>query len=325
MSARNSGEVSQVASRLRQTGILHVTLIAPDLDAACTAYGEQLGLDVATREVLGPDLAAVLGLSDLAGQPAAWLANPAGECILRLVEDPQAKVLEPTFRHGWLSLEVLVADVDALVSELRAPFRVLRPPADLELSPAIRASQVLGPCGEMLYLTSIKEPVPPFDLPMSDARVSHTFIGVMSTPDRAASQAAWVALAGQPGWAFDTKITVLNDAFGKDLASRYPVAVVPLPGQSMVEIDEVQLPQDARSDGTIAGGTKMAGSDRYERFAGQHSIALHLPALPDGLTDAGWKQIADVQNDGEWHVGLVGPAGEHVQLVVRGAATTFHP
>ena len=289
---------------LRSNGILHVTLIAPDLDAACVAYREQLGLTIAAHETLASDLAEVLDLSDLAGRPVAWLANPAGESILRLIEDPQAQVLAPTFRHGWLSLEVLVADVDALVSDLHAPFRVLRPAADLELSAAIRASQVLGPCGEMLYLTSIKAPVPPFDLPMSDERVSHTFIGVMSTPNRAASQAAWAALSGQPGWAFDTKITVLNDAFGKDLASRYPVAVVPLPGQAMVEIDEVELPPQA------------ASSKPPKRFAGQHSIALQLPALPDDLASAGWKQIADVQMGDARHVGLTGPAGEHVQLVV---------
>lgn len=291
----------------RSSGILHVTLIAPDLDAACNAYREQLGLEVAAREVLAPALAEVLGLADLAGSPVAWLANTAGECILRLVEDPEATQLAPMFRHGWLSLEVLVADVDALVSGLRAPFRVLRPAADLELSPAIRASQVLGPCGEMLYLTSVKEPVPPFDLPMSDERVSHTFIGVMSTPDRAASQAAWVALAGQPGWAFDTKITVLNDAFGKDLASRYPVAVVPLPGQSMVEIDEVDLPQN---------GSPAAAGDMEQRFGGQHSIALRLAEMPVGLTAAGWKQVTDIQAGGERHVGLIGPAGEHVELIV---------
>ena len=295
------------APTLRSNGILHVTLIAPDLDAACNAYGEQLGLEVFTREALTPDLAELLGLTDLAGAPVAWLSNTAGECILRLVEDPHAARLAPMFRHGWLSLEVLVGDVDSLVSGLHAPFSVLRPAADLELSAAIRASQVLGPCGEMLYLTSIKEPVPPFDLPMSDDRVSHTFIGVMSTPDRVASQAAWVALSGQPGWAFDTKITVLNDAFGKDLASRYPVAVVPLPGQSMVEIDEVPLPQN---------GSPGLAADTGQRLAGQHSIALRLPALPHDLASAGWKQIADIQSSGERHVGLVGPAGEHVQLVI---------
>lgn len=302
--------------KLRGNGIQHVTLVAPDLDATCDAYHEQLGLTVGAREVLDADTAAVLGLTELAGQPVAWLANPLGECILQLVEDPKAEVLAPMFRHGWLSLEVLVGDVDALVGSLRAPFRVLRPPADLDLSSAIRASQVLGPCGELLYLTSIKEPVPPFDLPMSDERVAHTFISVVSTPDRAASQAAWIALAGETGWAFDTKITVLSAAFDKDLATRYPVATVPLPGQSLIEIDQVPLAENAKADPASAGGKAWASADAGKRYAGQHAIALHLPALPDGLTEAGWRQLADVRSGDKRHVGLVGPAGEHVQLVL---------
>ncbi len=317
MSLPSSSQVARHngAASLRQDGILYVTLIAADLDAACDAYHDQLGLEVAFRDVLEADLSAILGLPDLAGQPLAWLSNPAGECILRLIEDPQATVQAPMHRHGWLSLEVLVADVDALVSGLQPPFRVLRPPADLELSSAIRASQVLGPCGEMLYLTSIKAAVPPFDLPMSDARFSHTFIGVMSSPDRAASRAAWATLAGHPGWAFDTRITVLNEAFGKDLASQYPVAVVPLPGQCMVEIDEVSLPQGNASD---LPGAAFANATRtsHGRAAGQHSIALRLPALPDGLAAAGWQQMAELHTGDDHHVGLVGPAGEHVQLVL---------
>ena len=66
----------------------------------------------ADRRMLMRDM---FDLPDLAGQPVAWLANPAGECILRLIEDPQAAMLAPMFRHGWLSLEVLVADVDSVL------------------------------------------------------------------------------------------------------------------------------------------------------------------------------------------------------------------
>jgi hypothetical protein len=139
---------------------------------------------------------------------------------------------------------------------------VLGAPANLELSDAIRAAQVLGPASELLYLTQIKAAVPPFDLPMTTDTVASTFIGVMTTPDRAASQAAWAALLGAPGWAFETKITVLNRAYGKPLEGRYPVAVVPMPGQCMVEIDQVDLPP------------RPAG-----RLAGVHSLALRLPAV----------------------------------------------
>ncbi|MGV8942149.1 MAG: VOC family protein [Lysobacter sp.] len=300
----------------RREGILHATLISPDLHATCAAYADQLGLTVGERGTLDAATADVLGLPDLRDQALVWLANEAGEAILRVIEDPASVVGAPMFRHGWLSLEILVADVDALVGGLRAPFRVLRPPGDLELSPAIRASQVLGPCGEMLYLTSIKAPVPPFDLPMSDARLSHTFIGVMSTPDRAASQAAWAALAGHPGWAFDTKITVLNDAFGRELSDRYPVAVVPLPGQCMVEIDQVVLPPGDPTDAAPTAAAQSAGTDGLRRRAGQHSLALHLQALPEGLAAAGWHRLAEVEGDTGRQLGLIGPAGEHVQLVL---------
>ena len=231
-------------------------------------------MTVAARGGLDADDAAVLGLPDLAGAPLAWLANSEGTPILRVIHDPRATVSEPMFRHGWLSLEVLVGDVDGLAAGLRAPFKVLGAPADLELSAAIRAAQVLGPCGELLYLTRIKAEVPPFDLPMTEAVVAAPFIGVTTTPDRDASQRAWTALLGARGWAFETRITVLNRAYGKSLDDRYPVAVVPMPGKCMVEIDEVELP---------------SATAPARRAAGLYSLCLQLPDVDDAtLLAAGW-------------------------------------
>lgn len=278
-------------------GIVHATLIAPDLQQACDAYTTQLALQVQQRGRLGAEDAAALDLADLVDAPLAWLANSAGEAVLRIIEDPASIVGEPMYRHGWLALEVLVGDIDTLAASLHAPFKVLGAAANLELSDAIRAAQVLGPCGELLYLTQIKAPVPPFDLPMTDATVASTFIGVMTTPDRDASQRAWSALLGSKGWAFDTRITVLNRAYGQALEGRYPVAVVPMPGQCLVEIDQVDLPPAPRG-----------------RHSGQHSLALRLPAMGDGmLRDAGWR--LDVVGERR---SLRGPAGEHVELLAAG-------
>ena len=275
-------------------GIVHATLIAPDLQQVCDAYVAQLAMQVQQRATLSVEDAAVLQLQDLTGAASAWLANSAGEAVLRVIEDPDAIVAEPMFRHGWLSLEVLVGDIDALAAGLHAPFKVVGPAANLELSDAIRAAQVLGPCGELLYLTQIKAAVPPFDLPMTNAAVANTFIGVMTTPDREASQRAWSALLGAKGWAFDTRITVLNRAYGRALEGRYPVAVVPMPGQCMVEIDQVDLP----------ASTKL-------RHAGQYSLGLRLPAVDAAvLAEAGWM----VMDAGERR-SLRGPAGEHVELL----------
>lgn len=275
-------------------GIVHATVLAPELAALCAAYQQQLGLQLQAQGTLEEADAALLGLPALAGAPLAWLANSAGQPVLRVIEDPTATLIEPMFRHGWLSLEILVGDIDTLAAGLQAPFRVLGAPANLELSDAIRAAQVLGPASELLYLTQIKAAVPPFDLPMTTDTVASTFIGVMTTPDRAASQAAWAALLGAPGWAFETKITVLNRAYGKPLEGRYPVAVVPMPGQCMVEIDQVDLPP------------RPAG-----RLAGVHSLALRLPAVDAAtLQAAGWQRTCAQSSDG-WF----GPAGEHIQLL----------
>ena len=119
----------------RTDGILHVTLIAPDLAAACAAYRDQLGLSVAARESLDSVTATVLGLVELAGTAVAWLANPAGERILRLIEDPQATVLAPmlylvVWKHSFgacipqgsplVPEEYLAAQVDILLNGLCA-------------------------------------------------------------------------------------------------------------------------------------------------------------------------------------------------------------
>ena len=287
-----------MSTALRQ-GIVHATLLTPSLEHTLAAYVVQLSLTVSARGTLDADAAALLGLSELSGAPLAWLLNPEGEPILRVIEDPHAVVGEPMFRHGWLSLEVLVGDIDTLAAGLQPPFRVLGAPADLDLSPAIRASQVLGPCGELLYLTQIKAQVPPFELPMTEAVVAVPFIGVMSTADRAASQAAWATLTGAPGWAFDTKITVLNRAYGRELGGRYPVAVVPMVGKCMVEIDEVELPAAPAA-----------------RAAGLYGLCVRLPA-PDNesLSAAGWTLVHE-QHAGQVHQrGLIGPAGEHVEVL----------
>jgi len=274
------------------SGIVHATLLAPNLDCTCNAWCSQLSMTAGDNRLNNAD-ADILALPDLAGTRMAWLRNSEGRRVVRVIEDANVVIAEPMFRHGWLALEILVGDIDAIAATLRPPFRVLGAPANLELSDAIRAAQVLGPCGELLYLTQIKHPVPPFDLPMTTSAVAAPFIGVISTPDRSASQRAWSALLDAQGWAFETKITVLNRAHDKALDKRYPVAVVPMPGQCLVEIDELALPAMPVS-----------------RQAGLYSLCLQLPAIcVPSLVAAGWQVTRHTDR-----YSLRGAAGEHVEL-----------
>lgn len=230
------------------------SLLARSLDAVVDSY--RAAFDVVADPVTPLDraTAALLALDDLAGTPTTWLRRADGAPFLRLVEDRSAvDAGPPMHRDGWMALECLVGDVDEFVARLPPGFTVLGPPADLDVSPLIRAAQVLGPCGELWYLTQVRAEVPPFELPRSGRDPPGIFIGVIRCRDREAERDFWIEAGGRASWAFDTKITVLNRALDRPLDGRYPVAVVQLAGRSLVEIDEV------RDDATAAVARRPRG------------------------------------------------------------------
>jgi catechol 2,3-dioxygenase-like lactoylglutathione lyase family enzyme len=290
------------AAHPRLGRIASATILAPDFDAALASYARALHLRPAWRGPLAPALAAHLDLPALAGARTAWLGPPDAPW-LRVIDAPQAVPVVPMRRHGWLSLEVLVGDADAVAAALPADWTILGPPADLDVSPHIRACQAIGPCGEMYYLTEVKAPVPPFELPQTRALVDRPFIVVLSTPDRARTQFAWEALAGRPAWAFETKITVLNRELGRPLGERYPVAVIQFRERCLIEIDEVALPPTVGD--AVAAGTWLVSIERDAldpALAGLGPIARFDGAGYDGVRAALWR----------------GPCGERVELLERG-------
>lgn len=280
--------------------IASATVITSDFDAALASYRLALGAEADMPETLDSALAVHLALEELAGNRTAWLST-GGTSWLRVVEAPDAVPGPSTQLHGWLSLEVLVANVDALAASLPSAWRVLRPPADLDVSPAIRACQVLGPSGELYYFTQVRAEVPPFELPRTSMRVDRPFIVVLSTPDRGRTQAAWEALAGRTAWAFDTRITVLSQALGQPLDSGYPVAVLQLRDRCLIEIDEV-APAQARQPGV--------------RYAGVHLVSIECDSLDGTITGLG--RVSRPPGSGYqgrraamWQ----GPFGERVELI----------
>ena len=229
----------------------HVTLIVADLTLMQTAYAA-LGLVPCARWQISAARATAWGQPQLAGLPVLELGPAAkGPSLLRCIEVQGAPVRPTRLSHGWMALEILVQDVDALAAQLArlaqlAPsaFTVVGAAADLELSPNIRAMQLIGPAGEMLYLTQVKAPVPPFEVPLSTpwpykAALGPLFIAVMSTPSRAAVLQACAQLLPKAQLQFETKVTVLNRALGRPVDQRWPVATLQFAGESLFEIDEV--------------------------------------------------------------------------------------
>lgn len=235
------------------------TLLVPSVGAVAHAYCKAFGIHADPAESLDPAVALRLGLADLTGATMVWLRRSDGEPFLRLVEDRGAvDAGPPMFRDGWMALECLVDDVDAMAAQLPPGFRMLGPAADLDVSPLIRAAQVLGPCGELWYLTQVRSEVPPFHLPISGQDPLRIFIGVIRCADRTRERAFWAEAGGGASWAFETRITVLNRALGRPLEDRHPVAVVQLGGRSLVEIDEVHDATGAAVTGRPQGVWSLA-------------------------------------------------------------------
>ncbi len=216
------------------------TLVATDIDAAVAAYCDYLYTSVLEDSEVSETQAVLWGKPALAGSRIVTLQSATGYPWVRIVSNPEVIPARPFLELGWLALEVLVSDVDMLAERLaNSPFEIFRPPADLDVSNDIRAMQVIGPAGEVLYLTQVNAAVEPFDIPMARSEVDRLFIPVSSCLRRDEGLAVYNKLGASKSWSFDTRITSVNKAHGLDLSLKHPVATVQLAGQSMVEIDQL--------------------------------------------------------------------------------------
>ena len=249
------------------------TVICANLNESVEVY-KSLSMTLVKNGEVNQQLADFWHAPATAGAPYAILASASDAAWIRLIEDPAAaKDFVPFETHGWLSLEVSVNDVDTLAVKLAdSGFKIIGEPANLDVSDAIRAMQVQGPSGEILYLTEVREDVPPFELPKASTEVDNLFIPVMITPSRDESAEMFMQFDGLDKFLFDTKITVINKAYGYEILRKHPVAVLQLADNSMIELDQIDaaVPRQ-RLDGHLSGGIAMMTF----MTDGKSPIALH--------------------------------------------------
>jgi hypothetical protein len=216
------------------------TLVTSRATETVASYTQHLDQKVSEQGEIPQELADLWGAPALTGNNYWILENQVGDPWLRIIEDLECGDITPLKHTGWMALEVCVADTDALGEKLvDSPFEIIGPPADLDVSDKIRAMQVIGLAGEVLYLTEIKGDVPPFELPRARCSVDRLFIPVMCCHDRTATLAVYESLACHQGMSFDTKITVINRAYGYPVDDRHPVATIQLIGNSLIEMDQI--------------------------------------------------------------------------------------
>lgn len=233
---------SNTKSRRQLGPVLGATLTCQDIDKVSQAYIQQLDFTLVEESTVSEQLASFWQAENLVGNRLHILKAANGDAWLRLLEDKNAKANQPLKTHGWMSLETNVGDVDAIAKQLQSDFEVIGAPAYLQVSDAIKAMQVIGPAGEVSYLTQVEREVPPFELPMTKASSGSLFIPVLSTPNREQSLAFYEALhQADQGLKFPTKVTVLNNAWGKPIDHQYDVATLQLAGKTLFELTKLLM------------------------------------------------------------------------------------
>lgn len=227
--------------------IENMTLRVPSLMNSVAAYHE-LGYQDAPVNAAS---AAAIALSDRALQGCAHhtiLMSTMPFQTLTLVEW-QGDIPTPFATPGWSAMEVLVSDLDALFGKLPSAFSVLNPPAALSFSDQIRAMQVAGPAGELIYFTEVSGEVPGFELPSAAQQVNQCFVMINAVTDIQHSIAFYAKLLGctapKP---MPARVSILSRSNGLDEDHRHDIAPIALgPGQ-LFELDQwVVRPQDSVS------------------------------------------------------------------------------
>lgn len=280
------------------------TVVTANAEAAIARHRLAFDLHVVADAPVPPDVARAWGAPRLAGHRLVLMgADPADAAThwLRLLELPGCAAPAPMAQGGWLAFEVLVRDVHALAARVeRAGYRVLGAPRPLSVGDDLWAMQVAGPDGEVYYLTEVRAPVPPFELP---APARHTaerlFIPVLSAPDRDAALAFYEALSGQRALRFDARAGALARCLGQDAERLRPMGSLQLAARTLLEVDNVpEHRPPARPPTGMAVVTMFADA------------ALPLPA------GSAWHDIgADVRWPAARLALLRGPAGEDIELL----------
>lgn len=201
----------------REGLIKAATISAQNAAQLAAAYSAYLGLSIIEQGVVSEALASGWGAPGMAGQPYMIMGSSSATPVyIRIVENPDMPAYAPLRSYGWNAMEICVEDVDTLYATLKnSPFKVIGPPAELELSTILYPMQAVGPANEVLFLNEIRGNMPNDDLPAAAVPVDHIFIMILAAPDRQKALDFYTRKFGwREGDSYNLTYTVINNAFG---------------------------------------------------------------------------------------------------------------
>jgi catechol 2,3-dioxygenase-like lactoylglutathione lyase family enzyme len=258
--------------------IVGVTITTPDLRASEDAYVTHLGYRVTGRGRVSSAQAQAWDRMGCVGRPFLT-ATPAGgdDFSFRFIEDRSATHYRAFAQHGWNAAELIVADVDGMARRLRqGPFVIVGEPQDLSFSDAIRAMQVRGPAGEILYLTQFKRELQGLPAPKARCDVDRAFIVIVGGPSLTDLLAFYTNRFGiPPPDRMQSRVKAMSEAFGLSPEHRYDIAALPLLGGNYIEADEMPAQATLPSAGfaDLPAGISMV-SFRAAGHAGGRAVVV---------------------------------------------------
>ncbi len=218
------------------------TIVAPKKEIVEQSYIDWLGYRLIDQGTITEDMASSWGASNLTGSKFSCLKPESGKNFhLRIIEFSISSNYEPLTTYGWNAAELVVKDTDKTNIKLsNSPFKIIGKPADLKLTKQIRAMQIEGVAKEIFYLTMFKEKISKYDLPDANSEIDNMFIAVLATDNPEKVQNWYSKYFGiEKRKVSKTNISVLDRSFGFEKGTgEYGLTVIPLEGQSLIEVDE---------------------------------------------------------------------------------------
>ena len=308
-SAARSAGISPARGKL--CALRCATIVCNDLDRAVELYQTALGLELVETGTLDADTAKAWDAEALANAKMAVLQPAsAAPTYLRFLEDksPASTPPAPYASLGWTALEYSVKSSDAAIERLsQHGFRVLGPAEDLDFSEgALRAGQVVGPFGEILYLTQINRQLENFTLPEARNPVECLFIAVLVVGDVGKATAHYQAHFGAiDKGAFEAQVGFIAGYCGLPEDHVFQFGCVETVPESYIEIDAMPggVPQRERLDQHLPAGISI--------------VSFTAPSIEPFL--AAGAKLTPVRNDiiyaGGRSILLTGQSGELIEII----------
>jgi catechol 2,3-dioxygenase-like lactoylglutathione lyase family enzyme len=243
--------------------ILLATVSVENAAAAADLYAASFGFEIIQSGILTDEQTASWATPGLTGANFTIVAPPGrAPGWIRFIESPGAGAYRPLGSSGWAAIEILVQDTDAVARSLEGSlFEVIGEPKSLTNFPEIRAMQVIGPMGEVLYLTTLPESVGDFRLPTAVDAIDRVFIVILATRN---------FKGVTEGFAADFSIPIGNirkrgvyfegETYGHEPAEDMSMTTLQMNRHSLIQVDEYPnaVPDRPEVAGALPSGFAVA-------------------------------------------------------------------